>query len=54
MDRIRRVPMALEALILDGWVRVRYDPSLPLLPSKNTLEMVRWDHELLADAQALK
>jgi len=48
MARLKQVPQALEALILDGWVKASYDPAFPLLPSKHTSEMIRWDHEIVA------
>lgn len=45
MADLRKIPQALEAMILDGWVRASYDPSLPLLNASGTAEVVRWASE---------
>ena len=42
---LRKIPEGLEAMILDGWVKASYDPSLPLLNAKGTSEVLRWEHE---------
>lgn len=42
---IVRIPQALEALILDGWVTASRDPSMPLPPKPPKLASMHWNRD---------
>jgi len=37
-----RVPQAIEAMILDGWIKVSYDPALPIIPLEDNSNSLHW------------
>lgn len=44
-DIVQAIPMALEAMVEDGWVQASYDPNLPLVPPPPIETGVFWNKD---------
>jgi hypothetical protein len=49
---LNKLVIGMEALISDGWVNVRYQPGLPLLPKPPENRAVHWHEEVAGSPEA--